>query len=517
MNYSIFIVLATLSIWDYPARQPMHERLSRQFVVASRSGDTSTMEESCRKGVQLLPEDPTWHYNFACSLAYFKDREEEAFDELEKAIDLGFRNVEAIEKDTDLKRLAKFSRYQELIEYAKEMQGRPLMLGPMANVLATGIFGKSIALGEQNFAWDFDFGVFVAKLKLAKSMEGGNVGDLYMNRDRWHSAIAITNYPGLTEIRLDKDGRARNLDTTVPNILFPYPVFGNSSMAYTNGQYWRSISRALITTDVQKLKRMQKFYLSNQVWVFPSNADTLPVGTNGDVFASITPYWITTAGRSYSDKPYLNAALRASAALKPDVKSELIRRELLAPTIITLIRKNLGMVLDENDYLTAKAHPTAFPPQGVNLNRLEAAAKSLTCQRIPPLVAIAVKQTPPKHPAIHPELTYGTAFAWAFVLRAEDTEREFFIEANGAKEYKFFQSHGENIGCKIDSIAPNAVKITIDATSLNPTNRLDIAVVGRNQNTGWGAPAYVSFARMDHTAPYSDPALTFLPPSDETK
>jgi len=36
-------------------------------------------------------------------------------------------------------------------------------------------------------------------------------------------------------------------------------------------------------------------------------------------------------------------------------------------------------------------------------------------------------------------------------------------------------------------------------------------VCGRNPGTGWGAPSYVSFARMDAKAPYSDPILTPLP------
>ena len=63
------ILLALLSIWDYPARFPEHNRLCRQFRVAVREGDTATMEETCRKGVRLLPDDPTWHFNLACSLA----------------------------------------------------------------------------------------------------------------------------------------------------------------------------------------------------------------------------------------------------------------------------------------------------------------------------------------------------------------------------------------------------------------------------------------------------------------
>ena len=39
----------------------------------------------------------------------------------------------------------------------------------------------------------------------------------------------------------------------------------------------------------------------------------------------------------------------------------------------------------------------------------------------------------------------------------------------------------------------------------------DVAGFARNPGTGWGAPSYVSFARMDPDAPNSDPALTPLP------
>ena len=76
--YALLAVLAVLSIWDYPSRQQEHDRLRRQFVAAVRSGDTVTMEETCRKGVKLLPDDPTWQYNLACSLAYFPKRKKEA-------------------------------------------------------------------------------------------------------------------------------------------------------------------------------------------------------------------------------------------------------------------------------------------------------------------------------------------------------------------------------------------------------------------------------------------------------
>ena len=84
MNF-ICIILAALSIWDYPARHPAHMQLRRHFIAALRAGDAAKMEAICQRGVSLLPDDPTWRYNLACSLAYYENRENAAFDALEKA------------------------------------------------------------------------------------------------------------------------------------------------------------------------------------------------------------------------------------------------------------------------------------------------------------------------------------------------------------------------------------------------------------------------------------------------
>lgn len=507
MNF-LCAVLAVLSIWDYPSRFQTHEYLRKQFTMAAREGNTATMEDASRKGIKLLPDDPTWHYNLACSLAYFSNREEEAFKELETAIDLGFRNADAIKADTDLKRLEKFPRYQELLDYAREMRNRPMMLGPMATVDATGIFGKSIVLGEQNMKWNFEYGCFEARLKLARAKAEGNTGDLYMNRDGMHSVLKVEDFPGLTSIKLDKAGRERYMDLVYPNTLFPYPVFGNCSRAYTSGPYWRSLPRSAMTMDCRFMKMFSRMYLANQIWVFPACDDVQPVGTNGDVFASIMPYWLVTTGRSYSDQPYLRAALEASRSFKSSVKGELIRRGLLAPTIMTLIRKSLSGVTNETEYLSAKAHPTALPANGVELARLKTQAAAMTINEIPPLAVISVTTPKIEKQPSWPELTYMSAFAWAYVLRADEIQREFVIQAKGAKEYKFVQTHGEGIKVEIDQFAADKARVKIDRTGMSPTNRVDIAVFGRNPGTQWGAPSYVSFARMDDRAPYSDPFLT---------
>lgn len=511
MNAALALLLASLSVWDYPARQLRHEELYRQFVAAVSVGDASKMEKACRQGTELLPDDPVWRYNLACSIAHFESRRDEAFDELERAIDCGFRDVEAIEKDGDLRPLAKSPRYSQLLEYAAEMRTRPLLFGPMATVPATCAAGGSVALGEQNLTWDFAFGSFVADLRIAAPTNAaapGNAGDVYMNRDGGHSAVAAESFPGLSVVTLDQEGRSRQLDLNVPNILFPCPTFGNSSRAFIGSPLWRSIPRSLLTADTHGLRRMVSYYLSNQTWVFPANADTPPVGTNGDVFASIAPYWITTAGRSYSDLPYLRAALEASRSFRPEVKTALVGSGMLAPTIQTLIRKSLPGVADEDAYLTPAAHPTAFPAGGANAGRVSAAAAAMTTNSIPPLVAVVVRPTPTPASARVAELTYRTAFAWAFVLRTDDASRVFEISAQGASEYAFVQTHGPSKGVVVQRVGDGAARVIVAPSALSPTNRVDVTVCGRNPGTGWGAPSYVSFARMDPSAPYSDPVLS---------
>ena len=514
MNAFACIILAVLSIWDYPSRQIRHDQLRQQFIVAFREGDTETMIETCRKGVELLPDDPTWHYNLACSLAYQR-KPNESLDELELAIDLGFRNPEQIANDSDLKRISKERRFKELVEYAREIKSKPILTGPMATVPATGIFGHSIALGAQNFSWDFDIGCFSAKLKMAAEGSGGNIGDLYVNRDAFHSPNGrealdafLAEYSGLTCVTLDQEGRSRGMDLDFPNALYPYPVFGNSSRARVGDQYWRSLPRALVTSEAVRLKTMARLYLSNQIWVFPSNADTAPVGTNGDVFASVTPYWLTTAGRSWSDLPYLRAALEVSRTLPTETKKSAIARGLLAPTIQTLIRKSLKGVESESDYLTGKAHPTALPPDGLDMDRLKSVAAAMKPSAVPPLAVITVKPRPVANEPIWPELTYATGFAWAYVLRADENERSFEVKAKGAGDYMFSIVHDDLGAANIQRIGYDNAIITLDKTKMSTTNRVDLAVFGRSPGSGWGAPSYVSFAVVDENAPYSDPVLT---------
>ena len=506
MMHAVFALLAVLSIWDYPSRFPDHERLRAEFVRAVRAGDTEAMEKASRAGAELLPDDPTWAYNFACSLAC-REKRAEALDQLDRAVDLGFRDADVISSDSDLKRISSDRRFADIVRRAKETKERPILLGPMAVTDATGVTGGSLALGEQNMLWDFDDGCFIARMKLSPGAEGGNAGDLYMNRDGGHSRLVVTNFPGLTEVKLDAIGRERRLDLDFPNVKFPYPVFGNCSRAYLHDVFWRSIPRAMMTSDTRRLQTMSSLYLSNQIWVFPANADYPPIGTNGDVFVSVAPYWLVTQGRSWSDQYYLRAALEASRSFSPETKRDVVARRLLAPTIMTLVRKSLKGVDGEDAYLTEKAHPTCMPPNGLDLARLKTLAAEMTPESVPPLVRIFRMGAPVKEKPKYPEITYVTPFAAAIVLRSPDDERTFDFAFSGADEIECRVVHDPLGAAKVVEQKGGAVRLAIDRTKLKGTARVDLAAFGRGKGTGWGAPAYVSFSIVDTEAPYYDPAL----------
>ena len=513
MSPSLCAVLAVLSVFDYPAPHPQHEALKVQFVAASRARDAAAMADAAGKGAALLPEDPVWAYNNACALAR-TGKTAEALDALERAIRLGFRDTEAIAADSDLKSLAAESRFEELVALSDDLRGQPVLFGPLSVVAATGVFGSTVALGEQNLSWNLEHGCFDAHISLEAGAAGGNAGDLYFNRDRMHSVLKIEDFPGITQIMLDAECRSHGIDLDFPNMAFPYPVFGNCSRALVTGPMWRSIPRALVTTDARRLGEMQRFYLSNQVWVFPAVYDCPPAGTNGDVFASVTPYWIATQGKSWSDQYYLRAALEVSRSLTPAAKHSIVSKGLLAPTIQALLRKSLKGVENEEDYLTAKAHPTAFPADGLDMDRLKAAAAALTPETVPPLALIggvAAAKFEGAQPEI-PELLYAGPCACALVLRAADEKRAFAIAAAGAGEFAFSVVHDDLGAATVEKTSQNTARLVLDRTRMSPTNRVDVAVFGRNEGTGWGAPSFASFAVVDPSAQYSDP---FLSPSVE--
>jgi hypothetical protein len=71
-----------------------------------------------RKLVRLDPENPTAHYNLACSLALCRKRPD-ALRSLRKALSLGYDDLDWMQQDPDLEILKEDPEFQQLLRQLK--------------------------------------------------------------------------------------------------------------------------------------------------------------------------------------------------------------------------------------------------------------------------------------------------------------------------------------------------------------------------------------------------------------
>jgi Flp pilus assembly protein TadD len=71
-----------------------------------------------RRLVKLQPQNATAHYNLACSLALSK-RRGDALNELKRAVQLGYRDLDWIQQDPDLEPLKNLPEFRELLKELK--------------------------------------------------------------------------------------------------------------------------------------------------------------------------------------------------------------------------------------------------------------------------------------------------------------------------------------------------------------------------------------------------------------
>lgn len=71
---------------------------------------------------RLRPSDPVVYYNLSCTLALL-GRVPQALDALERAVDLGYRDVAHMEKDPDLAAIRGDERYARLRDRAAKEPG----------------------------------------------------------------------------------------------------------------------------------------------------------------------------------------------------------------------------------------------------------------------------------------------------------------------------------------------------------------------------------------------------------
>jgi len=101
--------------------ESLHKRMPRDIRVASmlahiytKVGRIDSGLKMDRKLVRLDPEDPTAHYNLACSLA-LKGRLADAVKELRTAVALGYEDFNWMQHDPDLNGLAQYPGFLDLL------------------------------------------------------------------------------------------------------------------------------------------------------------------------------------------------------------------------------------------------------------------------------------------------------------------------------------------------------------------------------------------------------------------
>ncbi len=91
------------------------EILGGLYTKHGRIADGLRMD---RRLVRLLPDNPTAHYNLACSLALVK-RKADALKSLRQAVSLGYRDFDWMQQDPDLEGLKDHPEFQTLLDQLK--------------------------------------------------------------------------------------------------------------------------------------------------------------------------------------------------------------------------------------------------------------------------------------------------------------------------------------------------------------------------------------------------------------
>ena len=489
----------TVGLYDYPRIHVQHSLLRVQLMQAVRAGNITNMEAVCRKGLELMPGDATWQYNLACALAY-RATPDAALDALESAVKAGFRNAQAIEDDGDLKRISSNARFKAIVRMARETAGLPLPGRPVPKQ-ARLTMGTRLVLNKANLSWDFDRGIYTALVKflrgsgespeamaalydgpakdvlaalLADGTASGNAGDIYVNRDGDHSRIDLKDFPLLSELRFEGEAKKKGVDRAIPNTLYPGAfVVGNASLAIVSTNDSSSLVRTAMFEPYAMLL-LQQCYLNNQFWVFPAHKDYNPE-TGLDRFLGVTPCALMSVGSSGSDRYYVRAALAASAAMRADVKKAAKERKVLGPLMQYLFRRTRKGVESEADYLSEKAHPTAFDRATLDVAKVVQLSNSLTPDSIPPIALPFSAFVPVKSTDLEKELDFS-----------------FKAFPEGLKDVSFCWHvvHGDKARVEIVPGVNGNVHLSVDCRGL--AERIDVACFVKAGDSDWGAPSFVS-------------------------
>ncbi len=521
------------SIFDMPQKQAELAQLTSMMYISMQQKNYDALEKICTEGVRLFPKINSWWYNLACVQA-IRGEKDKSFENLEKAIELGFTDVDHISKDPDLANLKSDPHFNLILKKAQKAEERKVesLLSNPKIVPSEPIDGV-VMVSESNTAWNSNLACFVSYFDLPDQINktlqikkgesptavklrewqkqgtvAGNYKDFYDNRDRNHSNMSYGEYPYLTRIEYSEKAKKNSLDRGLTQrIMFNQTTIGNASLA----GHW-SLPRLLMHQQNSIMLGYAR-YMSNQMYVYPEHKDH--DAGKGDTFPSNTPYIIISQGSSGSDRPFLHAVADTLAAFKPETKEILRKQGVLMPTIQMIFRYCQKTVNKPEDYLKSTTHPTVFDKSTLDPMKMIEMAHAMTKNCLPPVVQMKVVEEDKAlfgkdfFDPIPSQTLFDTPCAIARVMRSHKYEFRIVISAENSKDltgkslnWNWVVLRGDKNKIKINklnkegSVAELIVQyqtskpITPDSKLESP--RVDIGVFVNNGEY-YSAPGFVTF------------------------
>ncbi len=537
------------NVFDLPALHRGQLRAQAVVTTLFTKGEYAKAEAVLRQVVERLPFHAASHYNLACALAR-QGKNDEALAMLRRSVELGVRDPKHIEDDDDLKSLRGDQRFKAIVKLA----GTPLKQKPEGwryKVKPGAVADGQGVVTAQNVAWDARRGMFRVYFDIdtkaladkpivkgfgkagellrkwqAEGSAAGNAGDLYDNHDSDHSNMSYGMFPQITRIEFGDEAKKRRLHHGLQlALLYNGVTIGNSSTALTSGPFWRSQPRYALTRP-RGPAALYVQYMSNHIYFYPEHRDHDP-GHNGgkskgygDVIPANTPYMIVSQGSSGSDRAFMHAVAATLAAFQPQVKQKLAKAGMIAPTVQMIFRMSNKMVARPQDYLTGKAHPTAFDSKQLDVAKMVTMAHDLKPDALPPIVQLKVVEE--DQPIVGRdyfdyaarEKLFDTPCAIARVVKSTAYTRRMVVSAAASKDlngepltYHWVVLRGDadrivirkldDAGTKVELVVPYHERRPITPGSDMESNRVDIGVFVHN-GTHYSAPAFISLSYLDN-------------------
>lgn len=528
------------SVFDMPKLFPQHRQYLAEFITSLQKGNLLAAETAARAAVKLFPNDANWHYNIACVCARAQ-RVDEALLWLEKAIDLGFNNIQQLQTDTDLAALRTSFTFTQLLEKAKSGQVTPANATLKGATAETVPFGTTVDVTAANTQWNWDIqqgGYMITLLQLmgdrkidaaryqgpyasiiqewlAAGSAAGNAGDLYVNRDEDRSQVAYECFPALTPIIYSIEAQRAKAHVGAANGLFSsgiitHPVVGLSTLSLGTTSFWRSIPR-LISTEQQADQLAFRLATTNQLYIYDAALDYVPAKRIDLFTAQATSFIISgcqqgdISAATQKAERLTTLILAGLAALQPETKRTMMQRGLLVPTFRMLLSR---AIKDSKGALDRTSYPIVFDIDCIDGERFIRAAHELTPATLPVSFTIVSRYETKARRYIDyfdtptTETISDTSWSIKRVIRSKDYTRKLTISATATEPgvtYQWIVVNGDTNKIRIRPLTKDASLTTLEIDYHGvyeqddmKTRHVDLACIALRKGEPASAPSFVS-------------------------